>query len=495
MKYTCVSRLLLVAVGWCFFGLCLCGCHGETAQDWATRLYAIRWVDYSPSSWNPDQGIEPSSESIRQDLSVLRKAQFTGLVTYSAKGKLGNELLTIAKETGFQGVIVGIWDPANSDEVAAAKRSATSAIVFGFCVGNEGLMEHRYSLDALEKAIRDIRETTKKPVTTTEIIQRYDSSLLTFVDWAFPNAHPYFAGILEPDRAVTWTRDAYAGLKGRTSMPVLLKEVGLPTAGDSKQSLSEQAQCEYYDGLAKTDAHFVYFEAFDQRWKTHLSVEPHWGIYRSDGSPKLLAQHLAGSLPCLAASPLQSATPSDPGAFFVYKDKDDPSNRFTGPRDYMGDIGDIKVVEGWDQNPHSGATSVKFEYSGKGTNPKCDYQGSCGWAGVYWLEPTGNWGTNKNWTGAGQNLSGYKKLKFWARADGPATIEFKVGGVIGPYDRDSLRPARTTTQKLTGVWTEFTIDLEGADLKNTIGGFGWSATKEDNPHGAVFYVDDVRFEH
>src|SRR5882672_11160610 len=98
-------------------------CARAETPDWHNKLSTLRWVDYSPSTGNPNQGIEPSVDSIRQDLAVLRKAHFTGLVTYGSKGRLGNELLTLAKDAGFAGVVIGVWNPADADEVAAAKRA------------------------------------------------------------------------------------------------------------------------------------------------------------------------------------------------------------------------------------------------------------------------------------------------------------------------------------------------------------------------------------
>src|SRR6266567_744118 len=242
----------------------------------------IRWVDYSPSTANPDRGVEASTDSIRQDLAALRRAKFSGLVTYSAKGRLGNELLALAKEAGFRGIIVGVWNPKDSDELAAARNAAMSDIVLGICVGNEGLMDGRYSLESLQEAIRAIRAATKKPVTTTETIDRYDEKLLRIVDFVFPNAHPYFSNVTEPKAAVVWTQEGFQRLVNGTSQFVMLKEVGLPTAGDEKQPLSEEAQCEYYTELAKTKTRFVYFEGFDLPWKVKPPVEPHWGIFHSD---------------------------------------------------------------------------------------------------------------------------------------------------------------------------------------------------------------------
>lgn len=184
-------------------------------------------------------------------------------------------------------------------------------------------------------------------------------------------------------------------------------------------------------------------------------------------------------------------TPDRP-SFYVYQESGSGANHFS-PGGWMGDVGDITIKDDWEENPKSGKTCIKIEYSAKGNKPTCDYAGPCKWAGVYWQEPPENWGKKQEWKSAGYDLSAYHKLKFWARAEYPSVIEFKVGGISGPYG-DSLRPPRSYTAHVTREWKEFTLDLTGADLRHVIGGFAWFASKETNPSGTTFYLDDIRFE-
>jgi len=160
----------------------------------------------------------------------------------------------------------------------------------------------------------------------------------------------------------------------------------------------------------------------------------------------------------------------------------------------MGDCGDIKMDQNWVLQPHSGTSCIKVVYSASGKEPHtCDYPPPCKWAGVYWQEPANNWGKDKDSNGEGFNLSAYNCLVFWARAEDKCEIEFKVGGILGEYG-DSLKIARSKKVTLGEEWKEFVIDLRGADLSHIIGGFGWIANWELEPRGAVFYLDDIRFE-
>lgn len=169
--------------------------------------------------------------------------------------------------------------------------------------------------------------------------------------------------------------------------------------------------------------------------------------------------------------------------FVIYVDQGAKDNHYT-PSGWMGDYGDIKMNPGNTQSPHSGKTSIEFKYSAKMTN-------NAGWAGVFWQNPANNWGDKP---GGGFNLTGAKKLTFWAKGakGGEKISEFKVGGITGEFpdsDQASLGPVQLTNQ-----WKQYTIDLAGKDLSTIIGAFAWSASKDDNPEGFTIYFDDIIFE-
>jgi hypothetical protein len=196
-----------------------------------------------------------------------------------------------------------------------------------------------------------------------------------------------------------------------------------------------------------------------------------------------------------APEPLPGRTvrPPETMPFYVYRDNGAPENRYT-PTGRMGDIGDIKIDPDWTDNPQSGTSCIRMQYTAKGMpEHNCDYQGPCKWAGIYWQNPPNNWGLTAAWANTGFNLSNAKRLTFWARAEGAARVDFKVGGIAGKFG-DSLEFARMVTAKLTPEWKRFEIDLEGAQLDYIIGGFCWVAEREFNSNGATFYLDEIRFE-
>lgn len=173
---------------------------------------------------------------------------------------------------------------------------------------------------------------------------------------------------------------------------------------------------------------------------------------------------------------------SQPDVFYVYSDKGVRTNHYI-PSGWMGDYGDMKIDEGSTDNPVDGRTAIKITYNAKAA------QGA-NWAGMYWQHPANNWGEKPG----GFDLKGYKRLTFWARGGkgGEKIAEFKVGGITGTFmdtDSQSIGP-----EVLTKEWKKYTIDLADKDLSKIIGGFCWSASRDDNPEGFTMFLDEIRFE-
>lgn len=168
--------------------------------------------------------------------------------------------------------------------------------------------------------------------------------------------------------------------------------------------------------------------------------------------------------------------------FYVYSDASSPKNHFV-PSGYMGDYSDIKYDGRSKEDPYLGDACIKVTYNNKAT------QGSR-WAGFYWQNPANNWGT----VDGGFDLSKATKVTFWARgANGGERIEeFKIGGIMGEYSDSDI--AMIGPVLLNKEWTQYEIDLKGKDLSYIIGGFAWATNLDVNPDGAVFYLDEIKYE-
>jgi hypothetical protein len=167
--------------------------------------------------------------------------------------------------------------------------------------------------------------------------------------------------------------------------------------------------------------------------------------------------------------------------FYVYRGFQARENHYV-PSGWMGDYGDLKFDDKA-KDAELQKTVIKVSYSGKSS------QGN-GWAGIYWQNPANNWGSKNG----GFNLNGARRLMFKARGEqgGETVSQFKIGGISGNYaDSGSAAIGPVTLAK---EWKQYEINLEGQELSSISGGFCWTMTKDENPEGAVFYLDDIRYE-
>ncbi len=186
--------------------------------------------------------------------------------------------------------------------------------------------------------------------------------------------------------------------------------------------------------------------------------------------------------------------------FWVYEDVSSPGNHFHSWSQFTGGnpAGKVSMNGSWKENVF-GATAIRCEFVGSFTA----FGGFALLNGF--LEgndrvPRSNFGTVPN---AGIELTGATRLKFRARGErGGEVINFFMGGVgrnqssgipESPYP-DSTPPARLDGVTLTREWKEYTIELTGRNLSYVLGGFGWGASATSNSNGAIFYLDDIRYE-
>ncbi len=172
--------------------------------------------------------------------------------------------------------------------------------------------------------------------------------------------------------------------------------------------------------------------------------------------------------------------PDGQKVLFVYYDKGDPRNSYF-PSHTIGDGKALKFDDGCPDDPQSGKTCVKITYNATG---------SYGWAGLYWVNPPGNWGDEKG----GYDLSFAKKLTFWARGEkgGEHIAVFRFGGLKGDYPDSDIHGVGPLV--LTKEWKQYSVNLEGRNMRYIFAGFSFALTKEYNREGCVFYVDNIKYE-
>jgi len=122
------------------------------------------------------------------------------------------------------------------------------------------------------------------------------------------------------------------------------------------------------------------------------------------------------------------------------------------------------------------------------------YRPGAVYAGMYWVPwacPEGDLGDRD----CGIDLlageaTRIRRVTFHARGErGGEALEFKFG-----FDDSPATAVRRAKVVLTTEWRRYTLPLEGVDLHDVIGLFGWFGADVDHHEEMSFYLDDVVFE-
>ena len=172
-----------------------------------------RFVAYQPTALKAVNGVLSHADdaSIRADLEALRP-WFDGLITYGAQN--GNERVPdIAARLGFHAVIVGVWDPADKNEVGNAIDAwrRNPKLVAGLSLGNEIVFGKRGTWDSLHSQLQAVRaEAPGLPLAIAEPFAEYTDfpeakPVLAATDFMLANIHPVFEPWFKSATADNWT--------------------------------------------------------------------------------------------------------------------------------------------------------------------------------------------------------------------------------------------------------------------------------------------------
>jgi exo-beta-1,3-glucanase (GH17 family) len=267
-----------------------------------------RFIAYQPTSLQVvnGQSTHADRDSIRADLAVLRP-RFDGLVTYRADA--GDEQIpAMAASLGFKAVIIGVWDPHDPEELAAALASARAypKLVVGVSLGNEMVLGRRSTFAELAQLFASVQaQVPGLAVSTSEPFHLFylpdAAPALAQMDFLLPIVHPvfqtWFAGASDTQSA-EFVVNVIGQLKAHYCGPILVKETGLPTA-PAEHGFTIERQAHFYGLLYRLfppspTAAFAYFSAFDASWRmtdpalgsgVHTE-EGHWGLYDEERQAK-----------------------------------------------------------------------------------------------------------------------------------------------------------------------------------------------------------------
>jgi exo-beta-1,3-glucanase (GH17 family) len=297
-----------------------CPAKPADIEQLQTTMAQGRFVSYQPTMLKVIGGrlTEVDEASIRADLEALRP-YFDGLITYGALNG-AERIPDVAAALNFRTVIVGVWDPAGSKEVANAIAAweRNPKIGGGVSLGNEVILGKRASWATLQTAGIDVRARAPRlALTFSEAFAQFLDEpearpLLSQMDFMLVNVHPAFEPWFKSTRPPNWA-DFVVRVAGRLATeafcgPILIKETGVPT-GPASLGYTEEKQQLFYRELESQmkpsrRRAFSYYAAFDAPWLVDAPnpipgshpEEAFWGLFTEKRIPKAAIRDL-GRLP------------------------------------------------------------------------------------------------------------------------------------------------------------------------------------------------------
>lgn len=148
------------------------------------------------------------------------------------------------------------------------------------------------------------------------------------------------------------------------------------------------------------------------------------------------------------------------------------------PSGWMGNTKALKFDERCTNNPHSGKTCIRI-----------DYTAADQWAAIAWQHPENNFGDKPG----GWNLTGAKHLSVWLRGETGTemvSIEFGMLGTDKTYS-DTAR-GKLENVKLSTEWRELRLDVAGKNLSRIVTGLVISIA--GTGQSTTIYLDDCKYE-
>jgi exo-beta-1,3-glucanase (GH17 family) len=178
-------------------------------------------------------------------------------------------------------------------------------IIFSVSLGNEACVDwtdHFVPVDRVIEFAKKVKLSIKQPVTFCENYVpwlNYLKPLVEYIDFISIHTYPVWE-YKHIHEAVEYTIANYESVaKQYPKIPVVITEAGWATnshgIGINIEHVNEVNQKIYFEDLmdwtTKNNILNFFFEAFDEQWKGSsdpMELEKHWGIFKTDRTPKLV---------------------------------------------------------------------------------------------------------------------------------------------------------------------------------------------------------------
>ncbi|MBK9254109.1 MAG: glycosyl hydrolase [Saprospiraceae bacterium] len=189
------------------------------------------------------------------------------------------------------------------------KANKYPGIIFSLSVGNEACVDwtdHYVSEMKVAQYVRQVKDKVSQPVTFCENYVPWLHKLehlASELDFISIHTYPVWEYKHIEDSLDYTKENYYSVVRKYPEKPVVITEAGWATnsngRGINPESVSEDYQKMYFEKLMewveKEDILTFYFEAFDESWKGSsdpLEPEKHWGLYKTDRTPKKAVREL-----------------------------------------------------------------------------------------------------------------------------------------------------------------------------------------------------------
>ena len=185
-----------------------------------------------------------------------------------------------------------------------------------------------------------------------------------------------------------------------------------------------------------------------------------------------------GNVPLFVKGPISLAAAKKGMLPFVIYDEFGRDAPPFVPTGWMGNAKAMKLDEQCTTQPHSGKTCLRF-----------DYTAADGWGGIVWQHPASDWGNRPG----GWNVTGAKRLSFWARGErGTEVVNFEFGLIGADKKYHDTGKGKLEKMALTTEWQRFEIDVSKQDLSRVKTGF--VITTAGAKEATTVFIDHIVFE-
>ncbi len=180
-------------------------------------------------------------------------------------------------------------------------------IICTVSLGNEACVDWTDHFVPVERVVafaKQVKKNIKQPITFCENYVpwlNYLKPLVEVIDFISIHTYPVWE-YKHIHEAVEYTIANYETVANQyPNIPIVITEAGWATnshgVGIHSEHVNEENQKMYYDDLmnwtSKNNILTFFFEAFDEKWKGSsdpMEPEKHWGLFKSDRTPKLVME-------------------------------------------------------------------------------------------------------------------------------------------------------------------------------------------------------------